>query len=465
MQPYNPLRFLFYPFVLTVLFGTIYFIYHANPALLDQLSLIELQKSQRKTEGFWIEPISDQAGSTTPTGLRGSEPGNASHLPTDLRIEFRFEPTEFPVEWPNKNAVVDQAGIVAVLEKSVTAYDLAGQIVWTFALPADEVSAEGRPQTTGTFVVIATQSGKVLALRRSDGRVAWIRDTALSMTRTPHLTGATVLVFGQRDTGEKEPETTLIRVATGSGQEISRINKFSDLAGSEIATHEGKNLLPALGGKGLLKVWDLQKGTPLWSNDFAQEFVASPVVFGDRVLIVSRQGQMFLMDIVSGRQVWELDLKADVKNAPAILPGIGIGVVADTQNYLHVLDLQTGKRKWRYGLQTTGRDYRFVAARMTEAAASRLNMTADAKGWAFWGPCGTTALCAFEPFKGFLLKKLELEKAPLGPPAFADSGNELFQLVASGKGFTFKRFIEKRKLDVKADAKVDAKVDKASTEP
>ena len=41
IQPYNPFRPLFYPTVLAVLFGTIYLIYKANPALMDQLALIE----------------------------------------------------------------------------------------------------------------------------------------------------------------------------------------------------------------------------------------------------------------------------------------------------------------------------------------------------------------------------------------------------------------------------------------
>jgi len=449
IQPYNPFRPLFYPTVLGVLFGTMYFIYKANPSLPDQLALVEKQKNSDRIEGYLVrstdlKPESD-ISQFSPTNPDGIDVGDSGSYPEDLRIDFRFEPNPENLETvtvENSLWSVDDHGLVVPSSKGFKTFDNSGNPLWSFSLK-DQVLPTGPLPLAKDHLFFATEMGDIVCLQRTTGSVVWIKRFGKEIVKQPVLVaGHLVVLFA-------EPDDTwmIVRLAAQDGNEVSRLGKINKPSHNTLAFSADRNLMPVLSQGGRVRVYDLKKAQPIWSNSFPNSFEASPVIHKDRLYISATEGVLFATDISSGRLIWEVDLKGRLQSPMTLLPQTMIGVVADKENYLHVIDLRNGKRKWRYNLKTEAKNFRFTGVRMNASAQSRLNMSPESQGWAFWGPCNERNLCAFDPFKGYILKQLELPGPLTGHAHFFNQGTEILQTYLEGKTLKFRKFTEKQRLE------------------
>lgn len=467
IQPYNPLRPLFYPMILLILFGSIYWIYQSNPALMDQLSLIEKQRTSTKADTYNVSTGNldpEPADRFQATALSGSNYGNSSSLSGDIRIEHRFDDLSEQLNelsTNNSNWIADDQGLVLRNETGFQVYDSEGKLKWKFLIEESPI-ADGPIASTSQFLYFSTKAGDLICLYRDSGRIAWIQRLGEAIATNPLVGPKSLILFVEGDPSKNQLGLRIFDKANGN--DLGKLNKVPNPTGGTVAFHEAKNLLALINTEGKIIVFDLNKKEALWSYDFPNQISASPVIAGDRLYISSAEGQLFAMDVSSGRQLWDYDLKGPIAQALTVMPQIQIGIIADKDNYLHVMDLQAGKRKWRYNLKTNAKNYRFVAARMTDSASSRLNMSAESKGWAFWGPCGDNKICAFEPFKGFILRQIELPGPISDWPHFLDKGFEMVQSYLDGKNLKFRKFIEKRKFDKIKQEASQAPVDNAPTE-
>lgn len=125
------------------------------------------------------------------------------------------------------------------------------------------------PFATGSRIVVATTSGRLIAVDARDGTTIW-------------------------------------HVSLGSGVDV-------DLAGDA-----GQVVVAARDG--VLRSFSISDGRPRWSTDLGTT-LGPPTVAGRDVLIASTTGGAYRLDASSGRQAWHIDTGAGMIGAPTVDSG------------------------------------------------------------------------------------------------------------------------------------------------
>ena len=451
-QHYNPFGFLFYPLTLVVLFTGIYFIWENNPSLMDQLSLIEKQSKKERRDSFLVQtsPISTEDMSRfNPSGFKNLQAGQARHYSGELRINHRFSTYDDyqgpSVETPAESWVVDNKGLLFQSPKELRFVKHNGQEDWSFKL-TDAEPCDGTAALSQDFIFTCTKSGDLLALYRDSGRVAWIHRTQYKFWRSPLLTTNQLLIFD-----EGEEYFHIISVQRDTGVEEWKMRTLAKSTNSEFAFSDDYETIVFSSDENWLYAYDIKKQEKLWEQELAQSPGASPIVHGKKVYLSGADGLLTSYELKNGKPDWEYDLTKPLNTSLTVLPGINIGTIVDAEGYLHVLDLKAGKRKWRYNMKSNSKARELHGIRMSSSSQAKLNMTPESKGWSFWGACGNNQVCAFEPFKGFMLRRFELPGPMAAAPILIDKGQELLLSYFEGKTLKFLKFIEKSKLDLMAE--------------
>lgn len=197
------------------------------------------------------------------------------------------------------------------------------------------------------WVVVATEEGRVSALRASDGKLAWSVDAHAPIRATPIVAGSSLFVA---------TDTSLLRLDVASG----RRRWSADLG-------QGKPRLPITDPKS--RYDDFTSGAVISGNSVyvgsrdgcvrrisatsgkvlgrycAQDMVtATPVVDGTRVYFASFDNRVYSADIHGGRILWSYDTHGPVPRDLALVAG---KIVAGSRSFdLLALDKDTGHPAW-----------------------------------------------------------------------------------------------------------------------
>ncbi|MFC4452954.1 serine/threonine-protein kinase [Deinococcus sonorensis] len=90
--------------------------------------------------------------------------------------------------------------------------------------------------------------------------------------------------------------------------------------------------------------------TVLWSHKTRAEITGAPTVWGDRILVSSRDGHLHAVSLKSGELVWAYRASGPVAVSPLVWAGTAI--VADEEGWVHAVDAVTGTLLWKVQLQT-----------------------------------------------------------------------------------------------------------------
>ncbi|MBI9016846.1 MAG: PQQ-binding-like beta-propeller repeat protein [Phycisphaerae bacterium] len=95
------------------------------------------------------------------------------------------------------------------------------------------------------------------------------------------------------------------------------------------------NFLWLLTSDGNLACFEIKSGQLLWVHEFEQEFQASPVLVGDKVLLTSHKGETFIVEAASEfKLIGSNKLQESVTASPAIANGI---IYIRTKNHLFAI--------------------------------------------------------------------------------------------------------------------------------
>ncbi len=193
--------------------------------------------------------------------------------------------------------------------RSMTALDAAtGAVLWT--QPVDS-PIHGAPTVGGARVYVVDIDNQIIAFNTADGRQDWsyrgIAEPARIMrASSPAVIGDTVIA------PFSSGEVVALRAATGQPvwqQVLSRTSRNSalselrDVAGRPVVS---RGFVYAVSHSGVMQAMDIRSGTPKWSLPIAG--VNAPLPAGDVVYVVSKSGELTLVNRDTGAVYWTRDL-------------------------------------------------------------------------------------------------------------------------------------------------------------
>lgn len=247
-----------------------------------------------------------------------------------------------------------------------------GRVLWRRSVPADVMTAA---VLSGDSLYLTTMNGVVQRLRARDGRRIWSR--ALNATSAPSVDGERVYV-AQRGGGGRERQLSL-DLATGAVQtrgELVRApwaSQRPDTAGVEAGwawegarpvTMDGR-IYHAMGDEIVAR--DAASGRTLWRRRTplagGRRAMTSPAVVGSQLVVATREGDLFGMDIDTGATTWAYRVGEPIAFQPAVANGWVYAATARGR----VIGLEVGDRALD-GWHMWGGDAKHVGLRPSEPA-------------------------------------------------------------------------------------------------
>jgi outer membrane protein assembly factor BamB len=194
--------------------------------------------------------------------------------------------------------------------RTVSALDQStGAVLWT--TPVD-VPIHGAPTVSGSRVFVVDVENQIMAFDTTTGRQDWsyrgIPEPArILRASSPAVTGDTVIA------PFSSGEVVALRASTGQAvwqQVLSRASRTSAL--SEIRDIAGRPVVSrgtvyAVSHSGVLSALDIRSGQPKWTP-LPIAGVNAPLPVGDVIFVVSKDGELTVINRDSGQIYWTRDL-------------------------------------------------------------------------------------------------------------------------------------------------------------
>lgn len=303
-------------------------------------------------------------------------------------------------------------------------------IRWSDAIAARPVAP---PVIAGSMIVVALQSGTVVARLVADGKEAW----RVELSADQPLTADAERVFAAA--GEM---IHALNAATGA----LAWRAPSGTLTAPLLVHEG--WVVAATAKGLA-AYRAADGSKVWSRESgAQRSRAS--IEGDNLYVPLEDGRLLALDLRTGTERWVHPFAEAPAEVLAFADRLYLGV---GDEYFYCLDAETGATSWRYptGSALLGRPAA-DKARVFVVGLDNMVRGFDRRTGAAWrartpyrpttGPVvvgssvvvpGTeTELRAFDAASGRQNGQIKLEERPAVPPAFGESAGLVVMAAVTG---------------------------------
>lgn len=219
------------------------------------------------------------------------------------------------------------------------------KIAWTYAADGP-VWAGLTYDSVSKRVIVATDTGSVIALDARDGKRFWSRATGDKVRAQPVVHGAHVYI--NSDDGH------LYKLEVRSGMEAWRTpidsrpaprakRQVFDRYGSSALVDESRVYVG--GADGNLYALDATSGREVWRVASKDKVYASPIRHGDAVIFGSFDGFLYAVATTDGRPRWQHDTRGAISTAPAIA---GDRIVVGNRAFeLSGVDVGAGTLAWR----------------------------------------------------------------------------------------------------------------------
>lgn len=245
--------------------------------------------------------------------------------------------------WSGGPAANGDLVVVGSLDGSVHAFSAAdGSERWHVKLNAEVITA---PAIADSLVAVRAQNGSLFGIDAADGTRKWVYEQAVPVlslrgNSTPVIAGD--LVYNGYDSGRvvavRRNDGALAwtqMLANAEGR--TEVERISDVDG-ELVVDGGEVF--AVGYRGQLAAFYADSGRPAWGRDMSS--YAGVAVNSKVVVVTDADGNVWAFDRQGGANLWKQDaLLHRWLTAPAIV-GNHV-VVGDIEGYVHWLELDAGK--------------------------------------------------------------------------------------------------------------------------
>lgn len=205
-----------------------------------------------------------------------------------------------------------------------------GAYLWTRPVPADVLTA---PVIDGEDVYVTTMDGSVARFRARDGAVRWRR--SLGATSAPAVDAGRLYVARRAPHGHERQVVLDTRdgsvVSSGPAVRAPYAARRADTGGTQAGwAYEGARpayaegrLYHAMGDEVVAR--DAADGRVVWRRRYpgaiTQRGVTSPAVVGSQLVVGTRGGDVYGMDIDTGMTTWAYHIGEPIAFQPAVANG------------------------------------------------------------------------------------------------------------------------------------------------
>jgi len=189
--------------------------------------------------------------------------------------------------------------------------DSLGGIAWRFATGA---IVRASPVSDGATVYCGSSDGTFYALDAQTGKERWRFDAGSSIGDAPAVAAGSVIV------GLRDGRVVALAAATGRLRWTARTGPARPMP---------------------------------WGHEGFDFWTSSPAVVGDAVYVGSGDGNLYALDLASGRVRWRAETDGRVRSSPAV--DGGSVYVGSCDGSVYAFAAATGKRRWRF--DTDGRAF------------------------------------------------------------------------------------------------------------
>jgi outer membrane protein assembly factor BamB len=178
-----------------------------------------------------------------------------------------------------------------------------GGVKWSFATRS---AVRSTPAVTATRIFIGSGDSSLYALERATGKLVWRFNAGAPVHSSPAVAQGMV-------------------IAATHGGRIFAVNEATGALRWSVQTGKAlpKNIHPA--GE-----WDL--------------YASSPVIVGSSIIIGAGDGNVYALDVTSGKERWRAKTNGKVRATPSVHDGVA--VVGSFDGRVYAIDVATGKTRW-----------------------------------------------------------------------------------------------------------------------
>ncbi len=270
------------------------------------------------------------------------------------KVKWRFK-TEGPVR---ADAVVDGEKVfVSSTDGKLYALNKNdGQQLWKFRTRG---ALAGEPAISGNTVVVVSRNNKVYALNRHNGRLKWkfrMRpELPVSYSEWRYFSASPVIANGKVYIGSGDGYLYALDQRHGyplwKFRTDGPIRATPLVVGSTIYQPSDDGFVYALNAETGRYLWKFETaGAQYVSSDHGfdrKAIYAKPILVGDTLIIGSRDGNVYAIDIDTQTAKWTFSYGSTWAMSTAV-EGDTVYVGWSTNNHFSALDLNTGVEKWKY---------------------------------------------------------------------------------------------------------------------
>jgi len=214
---------------------------------------------------------------------------------------------------------------------ALSAYRVAdGEPVWSQPVAGELLAA---PVVAGDSVYATTTTGITYRVLRGSGRLVWSRE--FDATTAPWIAGNELYVTRQVHNQEQQIVVAIDTAKVVREQALVDGKYVWDVPGDTndpqaVWAFEGSRPVIDHGVRyvamgGAIRASDAQTGAPLWERRYAGKLdsrsVGSVALAGSAIVVATRDGQLFGLDIDTGYTLWSYDLGHTVVAEPVVARG------------------------------------------------------------------------------------------------------------------------------------------------
>jgi len=221
---------------------------------------------------------------------------------------------------------------VAAGDSTLWSFDAAtGRVDWTRqGTPSTTIMARGAaPAIGGETVVMPTQAGEIVALRRSNGAVLWAaqvvgRRVGAAYAQISAITGDPVVAGSVVYVANQSGRLSALDMRTGEALWSAREAAYSPVwpVGGSVFLVTDENRLMRLDARSGAAIWaqdlPLYRATRFARNRGAIEPQHGPVLAGGRLWVAAGDGALRGFDPVSGAEVQQIDIPGGAASGPVV---------------------------------------------------------------------------------------------------------------------------------------------------
>jgi outer membrane protein assembly factor BamB len=231
-----------------------------------------------------------------------------------------------------------------------------GEVEWQTTIDNTTHGIHGSPSIgPDGLVYVGAYNGEIFAFERDSGDEVWRNKLGFQIGASPIYVPSHGRVYCAH-----ERSNTGGGFAAGydvaSGDKIW-VREFRAHAHSSPAIDTERGRLFVGDNLSILHAYDLESGDEIWSHQLDQpgdsesDIKSTPMVIADKNLVVfgAWSNKVHALDGDTGKQMWEVDVGANVMSSMAYAPGrevAYVGTFGPTKS-LYAIDVNTGEEVWR----------------------------------------------------------------------------------------------------------------------